>query len=345
MKHKGNKNLTFTQRLQIEAMLNSKISRKEICSFLNIHKSTLSREIKKGTYLHKSTQDTFWKGVKVKYIPKYSANLSQIFHDEASKNRGCPIKLGKDYAFVEYMEKRVLEDKISACAVLGEIKRKNLPFVKISKPTLYRYIEKGYFSNIKIEKRKKTYRKQVAKRPPRGLSIEQRPKEIDDRITFGHWEMDSVVGPTKSTLLTMTERLTRFEIVFKMENQKASSVVHCLNILERKLGKNFKKIFKSITVDNGSEFADHIGMTKSIFGKFSKRTTFYYCHPYSSYERGTNERLNKEVRRLIPKGSNISKYSVSEIQKVQDWVNAYPREIFGYATSGELFEEQLKLLV
>ena len=344
MKHKGNKNLTYTQKLQIETMLNAKHTRKEICNFLGIHKSTLSREIKKGLYQHKKIIPNFWKGDKVVYENRYSATISNERYERVCQNKGRDIKLGKDFELVHYIENRVKQDKISACAVLGEIKRKQLPFTSISKTTLYRYIELGFFENIKLEKRKKTYKKQVMKRAPKGISIEKRPVEISKRDTFGHWEMDCVCGSTRATLLVLSERLTRQEIIFKMENQKSNSVIHCLNVLERKFGKNFKQVFKSITVDNGSEFADYKGMEKSIYGRNSKRTTFYYCHPYSSYERGTNERLNREIRRLIPKGSNLANYSKADIQKVENWVNNYPREIFGYATSGELFREQLQAL-
>ena len=155
--------------------------------------------------------------------------------------------------------------------------------------------------------------------------------------------MDCVCGKTKPVLLVLSERLTRKEIIFKMENQKAISVVKCLNILERRFGKTFKKIFKSITVDNGSEFADFYGIEKSSYGH-GKRTTVFYCHPYCSSERGTNERLNREIRRLIPKGSDIGKYTIQDIQRVEDWVNNYPREIFNYATSSELFEKHLQAI-
>lgn len=344
MKHKGNKNLTYTQRLQIETMLIAKNTRKQICSIVGIDKSTLSREIKKGLYKHKRIVRDFWKGDKVVYEDRYSAIKSQERYEIACKNKGRDIKLGNDWQLVHYIEKRVKEDKISACAVLGEIKRKQLPFTSISKTTLYRYIELGFFDNIKLEKRKKTYKKQVMKRAPKGTSIEKRPVEISKRNTFGHWEMDCVCGSTRTTLLVLSERLTRQEIIFKMENQKANSVVHCLNILERKYGKKFKQIFKSITIDNGSEFADYVGMEKSIFGRNSKRTTCYYCHPYSSYERGTNERLNREIRRIIPKGSNLANYSAEDIQKVENWVNSYPREVLGFATSDELFREQLQAI-
>lgn len=331
---KKRRNLTYTQRLQIETLNNAKKTKKEIAEILGLHLCTIYRELKRGAYnrLNGATWETFI---------SYSAQISQDRYDNLCSGKGRPIKLGKDWAFVNYIEQRVTKDKISACAVLGEIKYKQLPFdTQISKTTLYRYIQLGYFPNIRLEKRKKEYKKIKIKRAPKGTSIERRPKEIKDRQSFGHWEMDCVCGKTKSVLLVLSERLTRKEIIFKMENQKALSVVRCLNILERRFGKQFKKIFKTITVDNGSEFADYIGMEKSSYGH-GKRTSLYYCHPYCSSERGTNERLNREIRRLIPKGSDISKYTVQDIQKVEDWVNNYPREIFNYATSAELFEQQL----
>lgn len=331
------RNLTYTQRLQIETLNNAKKTKKEIAEILGLHLCTIYRELKRGAYnrLNGATWETF---------VSYSAQISQDRYDNLCSGKGRPIKLGKDWAFVNYIEQRVTKDKISACAVLGEIKYKQLPFeTQISKTTLYRYIQLGYFPNIRLEKRKKEYKKVKIKRAPKGTSIERRPKEIKDRQSFGHWEMDCVCGKTKSVLLVLSERLTRKEIIFKMENQKALSVVRCLNILERRFGKQFKKIFKTITVDNGSEFADYIGMEKSSYGH-GKRTSLYYCHPYCSSERGTNERLNREIRRLIPKGSDISKYTVQDIQKVEDWVNNYPREIFNYATSSELFEKHLQAI-
>ena len=158
---------------------------------------------------------------------------------------------------------------------------------------------------LPMKQRVKPKNKKVAKRMPRGTSIEDRPKEIYKRNTFGHWEMDCVCGSTLTTLLVLTERLTRKEIIFKMPNQTMESVHHCINKLEHKLGKKFKQIFKSITVDNGSEFSDSVALETSKFGKNNKRTKVYYCHPYCSCERGTNERINREIRRLIPKGSDL----------------------------------------
>lgn len=236
---------------------------------------------------------------------------------------------------------------------MGEIKRLGLTFqTEISEKTIYNYIDKGVFLRLERKnlpqqgKRKRKYDKVKAKpaRAPKGESIENRPQEINDRETFGHWEMDCVEGKkkTKETLLVLSERLTRQEIIIKMPDKTATSVVKALNRLERKYGRRFPQIFKSITVDNGSEFADCAGIEKSIFGRGKrKRTTVYYCHPYSAYERGTNENINKMIRRFLPKGTDFRQVSVEYVARVETWINNYPREILGFETSGALFEKYL----
>ena len=208
-----------------------------------------------------------------------------------------------------------------------------------------RYLFLRFRFELYGENQVKRKKKVTIKRLPRGTSIEDRPKEIFERKTFGHWEMDCVCGSSLSTLLVLTERLTRKEIIFKMPNQTMKSVHHCLNSLEHKFGKNFCKVFKSITVDNGSEFSDSFSLEKSKYGKNIKRTKVYYCHPYCSCERGTNERINREIRRLIPKGSDLSLYSNDDIKRVENWVNNYPRQILNFKTSQELFNNYLNLII
>lgn len=350
MKQKGTKNLTFTQRIQLETLLNEGVHKTVIAERLGVCLATVYNEIKRGYYQRKKIKYRNWFGDKTyKYVDSYSANIA---HDRYLLNQtahGAPIKLGDDYEFVEYIEKRVLKDKLSPCAVIGEIKRFKMFKTNISKTTLYRYIEQGVFLNLKMSdlplyKRKKKYRKAVIKRAPRGTSIEKRPLEILNRNTFGNWEMDCVVGKkfSRDVLLVLSERLTRYEIIVKMPNHKSDTVVKTLNKLERRFGRDFRKVFKSITVDNGVEFSDFKGLETSIYR--GKRTSVYYCHPYTSCERGTNERLNREIRRHLPKGTDFTKYSDEQIQFVEDWVNTYPREIFGFATSAEKFAEQLALL-
>ena len=349
MKKKGTKDLTLTQRRELETLLKAGLHKKQIAKQLGVCLATVYNEINRGKCTQKVIRYVDWFGDKhYKEVTAYSADLAEYNYRLNQSSHGAPLKIGNDFELVREIENRVVNDKISPCAALGEIKRKGICRTTISKTTLYRYIRMGdIFTRITMQDvklKQKHYQKATVKRPPRGTSIEKRPAEIADRNTFGHWEMDCVIGKqgTKQTLLAFTERLTRYEIVFKMPDHKATTVVRYVNKLEKRYGKQFRKLFKSITVDNGVEFSDYKGLEKSIYG--GKRTSVYYCHPYTSCERGSNERLNREIRRLIPKGTDLSTISDKRIQAVETWINDYPREIFGYATSAEMFNAQLQAI-
>ena len=333
----------------METLLKAGYHKKKIAKQLGVCLATVYNEIKRGECTQKVYSYTdYWGERHYKQITVYSADKAEYNYRLNQSAHGAPLKIGNDFELVREIENRVINEKISACAALGRIKRENACRTVISKTTLYRYIRTGYiFTRLTMQDVKlkpKHHQKATIKRAPRGTSIEKRPAEIAERNTFGHWEMDCVVGKqgTKETILAFTERLTRYEIVFKMPDHKAATVVHFVNKLEKRYGKNFRKLFKSITVDNGVEFSDFEKLEKSIYG--GKRTNVYYCHPYTSCERGSNERLNREIRRLIPKGTDLSIYSDKQIKAVETWVNAYPREIFGYATSAELFAAQLQAI-
>ena len=349
MKLKGTKDLTLTQRRQLETLLKAGLHKKQIAKQLGVCLATVYNELKRGECTQKTYSYTDYFGERhYKQVTAYSADIAEGKYRLNQSSHGVPLKIGNDFELVREIERRVIDEKISPCAALGRIKLERTCRTMISKTTLYRYIRAGYiFERITMQDVKlkpKHHQKATVKRPPKGTSIEQRPNEIAKRNTFGHWEMDCVLSckRTKETLLVFTERLTRFEIAYKMPDHKAETVVRFVNKLEKRYGKNFRKVFKSITVDNGVEFSNFNGLEKSIYG--GKRTSVYYCHPYTSCERGSNERLNREIRRLIPKGTDLSTVSDKRIKAVETWVNNYPREIFGYATSAELFAEQLQAI-
>ena len=338
------KHLTWTERLNIELMQKLGYSATKIANEIGCSRRTIYYELKRGEY--ERLDGATWKTEK-----RYSPDIAEQKYQTNLKAKGATLKIGNDYKLADYIEKRIVNDKLSPLAVIGEIKRNNIVFdTSICVSTLYSYIYKGVFYSLEMkhlaikskEKKKKKNVVRNASRACRGINIEKRPAEINRRTSFGHWEMDCVCGRTKAVLLVLTERLTRKEIIFKMNAQTASNVVKHLNILEKRYGKNFRKIFKTITVDNGSEFSDVTGMERSIFN--GKRVQMYYCHPYCSSERGSNERLNREIRRLIPKGSDIREYTDEDIKNVEDWVNNYPRQMFNFATSNELFLQQLNKL-
>ncbi len=347
MKKKGTKNLTYTQRVQIETLFNAKHTKQEIANLVGVSLRTIQRELKRGSYEHLKKQNTFWYGIRYSKVVKYSADKAHQRYKNLCTAKGRPLKIGKDYELVNYINNRVRNEKITAHAVWGYIQHTKMHFqTTISRQTLYNYISIGLIENKKlgINKKKRKRKTKTIKRVSCGVSIERRPEEIKLREIFGHWEMDCVCGCTRATFLVMTERMTRQEIIFKMNNQTQQSVIKCIDMLERRFGKKFKTIFKSITVDNGGEFLDFQSLEKSIYGKNKRRTQIYYCHPYCSCERGTNERINREIRRLVPKGTNLANYSDSDVKDIETWVNNYPRKVLGFATSQELFDKQISLI-
>ena len=335
-----------SKRDQLEALYNAEVPVKRISEILGYPHQSIYRELKRGYYMHRNTD---WTETR-----KYSADLAQMRADINATAKGAPLKLGADHEFATFVETMILSG-YSPEAVLLYIDEHNLKFkTRVCRVTLYNYIDKGVFLRISnknllrkgAKKKKKPDTKQAKKLPSIEHSIEKRPDEIGKRITFGHWEGDSVIGKINKgeTVLTFTERLTRMEIILKSPGKTAASTVKMLNSLERKIGsRNFRQIFKSITFDNGTEFADVNGLEYSPYtGK--KRTSVFYCHPYCSSERGSNENQNGFIRRFIPKGTVISDYSKEYIRYVQTFINHYPRKLLNGENSAKRFKRELQKL-
>lgn len=346
MKKRRFKHLSWNDRLRIESFLKCGKRVQEIADEIGVHRNTIYNELKRGRYIHRNSDWT--------EEERYSPDIAEAAYRENLAAKGPGLKIGKDHRLAAYIERRIVEDGYSPAAVLGEIKVKGIQFdTTICEATLYSYIKKGVFLTLEaahlprqgMKKRQYKKVKKAAARPSAGRSIEKRSPEIDDRAEIGHWEMDCVEGKkkTKKTLLVLTERKSRREIIRPMRDQTARSVVRVLDSLEREYGANFSKIFRTITVDNGSEFADCAGMEKSCRRK-GNRTKIYYCHPYSSYERGSNENVNRMIRRWFPKGTDFRKVTAKAIQKVEDWINNYPREILGFRTAEAVFQEGVACL-
>ena len=333
------KHLTFNDRLKIEAWQKVGVKPALMAEKLGVHISTIYRELKRGQYEHLNSDYTTEQ--------RYSPDIAEEKNQANLRAKGAPLKIGSDHAYANYIEYKIRVEKYSPRAVLGEIKRQGVEFsVTISAPTLYRYIEQGVFltitnDNLPVKRNKSTrkYKKVRAARASKGESIEKRPAEIAERTTFGHWEMDCVEGKkgTKKTMLVLTERYTRYEIIRIMKDHTAASVVKALNGIERAYGADFYKIFQSITIDNGSEFSDYEGLEQSC-RRVGTRTKVYYCHPYSSYERGSNENQNKMIRRHYPKGVSFERVTPADTRRLEKWINNYPRGIFDYLTSADLYE-------
>lgn len=326
------KHLTYVERTMIERWYNKEhLSKKEIATILDKSERTIRREIKRGKTKNLTSE--------LIEIEVYSADISQQEYKANLKAKGKELKIGTNIEMVKKIENKLKKEKKSPEVIAYELKQEEE--LEISARTIRNYIYDGNVFDLTEEdmiynkKRKlRNKNKRIAKHTPPEKSIENRPKEANERSEYGHWEGDLVIGKRKKgcVLLTFTERMTREEIIIKIKGKKTEYVVKALNTLERKYGKRFYSKFKTITFDNGVEFMDYDGMEKSCLRK-ANRTKIYYAHPYCSGERGSNENNNRMIRRWLPKGTIIDDISKQVIQKIEDWINNYPRTMFDYKSS------------
>lgn len=331
------RHLTYIDRNQIRLLLDIGYKPSKVAVLMKINRSTLYKELAKGRTI---------KNVVLSYCPDKAQKRID------SSNKGKFFKLEKESELYFFIEELIVNKKYSPAVVVQKIKERKEYFgTTLSVKTIYNYIDRRFWDSITPEhlsykrRRKKSRFKRVPKpHKPAGLSIEKRPESVEDRNQFGHWEMDLVIG-TKArgaNLLVLTERKTRYEIIRKIKDKASSSVVRALNGIERQTGAEFfKKIFKTITVDNGREFSAYEDMKSSVFNTGFSRTEIYYCHPYSSFERGSNENQNRFIRRFIGRGSKI-KQCKKEIAKIEHWINTYPRELLGWECSKDRWTRELK---
>ena len=214
----------------------------------------------------------------------------------------------------------------------------------VSTKKLYNYVDLGLMDikNIdlpeKVKRNTKTHRARVNK-PILGRSIiDERSPRIDIRKDFDHWECNLILGrKTKDddVLLTLCERKTRQFFMTKIEDKTSASVMKAFDKLQKLYGSKWNQIFKSITTDNGSEFADLSDLEQVT------KTLVYYAHPYTSCDKGSVERHNGLIRRYIPKGDRMDKYSVEDIAKIEVWCNSLPRKILNFKTPDECYDAEL----
>jgi len=333
------KHLSFIDRMCLERALKAGLNKREIAEMLGVHISTIYRELRRGRYTHMDTNllTEEW----------YSPDIAEEKYRAHLAAKGGALKIGNDHPFAKRIEYLIAQEKYSPAAALSVVGKEGAKTM-VCRNTLYSYIDKGIFLHLSNKdlpvkgKRRKRYRKiHRMSKPPNGESIEYRPDGVLDRTEPGHWEMDTVVGRKKgrnSVLLVLTERRTRREHIIKMPDKTADSVVYALDTLEHKYKSLFPEVFKSITVDNGTEFSNVRGMERSRFTE-ENRTKIYFCHAYSAWERGSNENLNKMIRRHFPKSTDFNRISKKRIQQVEDWMNEYPREIFGYRSAKDVWND------
>lgn len=334
-----NQPLSRCERLEIKRALSAGFSIRSIAKSLGRAPSTISRDVKRGSRIHRERTKYISKDPNypefidlLVYYPDVAANVVK----SNCSNRGGNFKLN-DPTLINFVEKCIIEFKYSPDVVVNLLQSK-FNF-KICTKTIYNYIEKqvvlkvksiDLLNKVKLKKKEKN----ITKKRKRifGTSIELRPDSINNRSEFGHYEGDCIVGKDhKSVLLTLNERKTNKYIIRRIKAKNSRNVVRQIH----KILKENNLHIKSITFDNGSEFAGCMQLEKY-------NIKVYYAHPYSAYERGANENLNGMARRFFPKGTDFNKVSNEKIQWVENWINNYPRKKFKYLTANEMFAYEIE---
>lgn len=324
--------LTFEERCSIKVFRKLNYSLRAIAEALDCSPSTVMYELRRGTGKRNGSRGRH---------PEYSAKRGQ-YNYEANRSR-CHRhhRIEKAASFIDWVVLQVKEHKWSLDACVGYA-RKNHLFPEdqiLCTKTLYNELWAGNLPLTAFdvpEALSRRSKKTGSRKNKRlhGKSIEERPESVSERQVCGHWEIDTVIGHRagrESVVLTLVEKKTDYYIAIKIPHKDADSVMTALEVLQEEYGGHFPEIFKTITADNGTEF-------ERLSELESRGTDVYFAHPYSSWERGQNECHNRLLRRYIPKGTSIEKYSASQILMFADELNALPRKHLSYCTPEELFD-------
>jgi IS30 family transposase len=309
------KRLDQEERYQIYAMKRAGFSQKAIADELGRNSSTICRELKRNTG-------------KKGYRPKQA-------HEMAIAREANKPKSKKVSAALLFKINEKLQLDWSPEQIFGYYQNQGEKM--LSHESIYQYIwrdkaEGGllYKHLRRACKSKKVY----GKRDLRGhiknrVSIDERPPEVNERKEFGHWEIDLMVGSHhKGFLVTAVERKTKHTLVGFSQKKDADSVKKELI----SMFKPIKECVKTITADNGKEFAGHEDVARVI------EAGYYFAHPYRSCERGLNENTNGLIRQYFPKGKDLRGVTKNELQKIMSRLNNRPRKTLDYKLPKILFK-------
>lgn len=283
--------LTLGERIIIQTRLKDGWNYNRIAKELGCSYNCVKNEVARGTV-------ELYHG-KVK---RYKARKGQMVYEMNRRNSKKKYKLGECIRFISFVEEKIETEQWSLDACVGyalesgEFTREEIVCTK----TLYNYVDQGLMKikNIdlpeKVSRKGKHHRVRENKKKL-GDSIEKRPEEVESREEFGHWEFDSVLGKQgedEPAVVTMVERKTRICIWLKVLNHTAEALMEAVKAAFEPFADKLTQVFKTITADNGSEF--------TRLNEFkSEGIGVYFTHPYSSFEKGTNECHNKMFRGLF----------------------------------------------
>jgi IS30 family transposase len=314
------KHLTLQERYLINAYKRIK-TQKEIAKIVGVHPSTISRELKRGR--GKIGKD---------YWAIASHNKSVIRQVEKSKNANLKLTEETIMLIKKYLLKQYSPEQISATI---KIKHKK----EISYVTIYKYIyinrlaEGDLYKQLRHKgKRRTKYGSKHKSRIKDRVSIHKRPSIVNEKTRLGDFEIDTIIGKgQQGAIVTIVDRKSMY-LKISIPCSKNSKIV--ANEIKR-LMHPFKKRVHTITTDNGLEFAQHKVVSKAL------KCDYYFCDPYSSWQRGLNENINGLIRQYIPKGSSFEHITKKRITEIENKLNHRPRKSLGWKTPYEVFHEKV----
>jgi IS30 family transposase len=310
------KHLTLQQRYALKAYLECGKTKSEAAKLLNVDRSTVYREIKRNSRKRGS------------YNPDFANELAEERKERFCKNRKF------DAAKQKLIEHWITQEQWSPEQIKGYCDKNEIEMV--SHERIYQFIRADKLAGGEIYKQLR-HKLKHRKRPVSGkheviknkISIDDRPEVINNKERFGDWEIDLIVGKNKKgAIVTIVERTTAMIMIRKLKNGKNA---FCLANTVIEMLLPYKNSVKSITSDNGSEFAWHEKIAKKL------QTQFFFAHPYSSWERGLSEYSNKLIRQYIPKKTNFDIFDDEFIKHVQYKINRRPRKNLGFETPKDVF--------
>lgn len=309
------KHLTREQRYVIYLGKQKGETLEMIAQSIGVNKSTVSRELRRN-----STASG-------KYVWNKAHEMSEGRRKRSPGNRGL------DSTLVWHIKELIRNEQWSPRQISGRLANEG---ISVSHETIYSIIRKDGTGELAAQCRHKMkyHRSPSRKRETKAtniknrVSIHERPAEADGK-RFGDWEMDLIVDKDSNDILTLVERSTNFLLMEKLKYGKKAKPL--AKTVWRLLLPYKGAALKTITTDNGSEFAEHEWITKNL------NVPVYFADSYCSWQKGAVENENKLVRQYIPKGTDISTVTDGKIRRIRMKINARPREKLNFNTPTECF--------
>jgi len=329
MEPKKYRRLSLRERTIIETLLKENRKTAYIAKRLNRSRSTICRELNAWI---KKPQD------------KYDAELAYWCALSQNSSKREPDKISQ-FPRLRMAVYRGLLLGDSPELISGRLKLEHPQdqSMQVSHETIYKHIYthpqgKINMKLIKLLVRHKAKRMRKVRREDNicikdRVSIDLRPEYIIQRLEAGHWEGDLMIGLRQGSCIgTIVERKTRYVILVKLANKKSETVT---NAFAEKLNVFDYTLRLTMTYDNGTEMAYHKSLTDQT------GMDIYFAHPYSSWERGTNENTNGLVRRYYPKKTDFSTVTEEQLEQLQNRLNNRPRKVLGYYTANEMLQAEI----